>query len=156
MKLRNALFCAGLAAFSAQAGTVFKVVGPDGKVSYVDRPPQNKAAKVTAMSFAAYDTVTPVPRAAASLPTPSAPAQAPADSSQRLVMYSTQNCGYCRKAKQYLGGKGIAYEELDVDQNAAALQEFRRLGGKGVPLFVYKGRTMSGYSESGLEGLLRL
>ena len=37
---------------------------------------------------------------------------------------------------------------------AAATAEFKRLGGKGVPLIVHAGQRMRGFSERGFESLL--
>ncbi|MBS1189755.1 MAG: Glutaredoxin [Rhodocyclaceae bacterium] len=30
-------------------------------------------------------------------------------------LYSASWCGYCRKAKAYLGERGIPYQEIDID-----------------------------------------
>lgn len=63
-----------------------------------------------------------------------------------LVMYSTEWCGFCRKARQYFRREGIAYREKDIEASAAARREYEKLGGKGVPFFVRGGVTMSGFN----------
>jgi glutaredoxin 3 len=32
----------------------------------------------------------------------------------RILLYTTQFCGYCRAAKQLLRGKALDFEEIDV------------------------------------------
>jgi glutaredoxin 3 len=67
----------------------------------------------------------------------------------RILLYTTQFCGYCRAAKNLLRAKGLDYEEIDVgfdpDKRADMVQ---RAGGlPTVPqIFIY-GRHVGGYDE---------
>ena len=36
----------------------------------------------------------------------------------RILLYTTQFCGYCRAAKRLLRGKGLDFEEIDVGFDA--------------------------------------
>jgi glutaredoxin len=72
----------------------------------------------------------------------------------RVLMYATSWCPYCAKARAYFGKKGIAYAEYDVERSAAANAEFKRLGGRGVPLILVGREKMSGFSERGFDALL--
>jgi glutaredoxin len=74
---------------------------------------------------------------------------------QRIVMFSTANCGACKMAKQYFAQKGIAYEEFDVNQSRAANEEFQRLGGRGVPLILVGDKRVEGFSPQALDALLK-
>ena len=63
-------------------------------------------------------------------------------------MYSTRWCGYCVRAKALLEAKGIAYEEILLDDDP----EFRRTlqeltGGWTVPQIVIDGTPIGGYTE---------
>ncbi len=71
-----------------------------------------------------------------------------------VVLYATSWCRYCAQARAYFAKNGIAYIEHDVEKSASANAEFKRLGGKGVPLIVHAGQTMRGFSEQGFESLL--
>lgn len=71
-----------------------------------------------------------------------------------VVMYATSWCPYCAKARAYFGKKGIAYTEYDVEKSPAANAEFKRLGGRGVPLILVGREKMSGFSEEGFDALL--
>lgn len=37
-----------------------------------------------------------------------------------IVMYSTTWCGYCNRLKKLLKTAGIAYDEVDIEQDSAA------------------------------------
>ena len=52
-----------------------------------------------------------------------------------IVIYSTQVCPYCVKAKQLLSAKGATYQEIDISRDPALVEEVQtRSGGrKTVP-----------------------
>jgi len=63
-------------------------------------------------------------------------------------MYTTAWCGYCHRAKTLLHQKGLAYEEIRVDEQPdfrARLRE--RTGGRTVPQIVIDDRPIGGYTE---------
>ena len=67
----------------------------------------------------------------------------------RILLYTTQFCGYCRAAKNLLRAKGLDYEEIDVgfdpDKRADMVQ---RAGGLPiVPQIFIHGRHVGGYDE---------
>lgn len=140
---------------------VYKIVGPDGKIRYADSPPADGgAAKVTEVRIESYEGPAEIGTARAK-PDWGAILRRPVAGSGgggagNLVMFSTPTCGYCRKAKAYMNGKGIAYNEVDITKDAAGKEEYSRLGGRGVPFFVAGGKTMIGFSEDKLNSLLGL
>lgn len=81
-------------------------------------------------------------------------APARAEATPPVVMYATAWCQYCAQAREYFARSGIAYIEHDVEKSASANAEFRRLGGRGVPLIVVGREKMNGFSEQGFEDLL--
>ncbi|NHC45656.1 mycoredoxin [Motilibacter aurantiacus] len=44
------------------------------------------------------------------------------DAAREVVMYSTTWCGYCRRLKSAMDRAGIAYSEVDIEQDAAAAE----------------------------------
>lgn len=54
-------------------------------------------------------------------------------------MYSTTWCGYCQRLKAQLDREGIAYSEINIeqDENAAALVESVNGGNRTVPTVVF-------------------
>ena len=72
-----------------------------------------------------------------------------------LVMYSTEWCGYCKKARRYLNEQGIAFTEKDIEKSEAARREYRQRGGSGgVPYFVKGSRAMQGFQADRLKQFL--
>ena len=69
-------------------------------------------------------------------------------------MYSTAWCGVCKEAKKYMRSKGIRYMEYDIEKMPSKQREFKRLGGKGVPLITVGKQKMSGFSATRLESML--
>jgi mycoredoxin len=43
-------------------------------------------------------------------------------SNASLTMYTTSWCGYCHRLKKVLKSEGIAYDEVDIEQDPAAAQ----------------------------------
>jgi glutaredoxin len=77
-----------------------------------------------------------------------------AESTPQVVMYATSWCPYCARARAYFAESGIAYVEHDVEKSATARAEFKRLGGRAVPLIVVGREKMDGFSEVGFEFLM--
>lgn len=65
-----------------------------------------------------------------------------------LTLYSTQWCGYCKKARKFFANNHIPFREFDIEKNNAARREYERQGGRGVPFIVAGETTMRGFSES--------
>ncbi|MEX3625341.1 glutaredoxin family protein [Viridibacillus arvi] len=55
-----------------------------------------------------------------------------------IIVYSSHGCGFCIKQKEFLSKKGIVFEERDINSNAQYFQEFKELGGAGVPFTIVK------------------
>jgi glutaredoxin 3 len=66
----------------------------------------------------------------------------------RVQIYTTRWCGYCVRAKALLSDKGIAFEEIDLDDDPHFRQTvFDRTGGWTVPQILIDGRPIGGYTE---------
>ena len=66
----------------------------------------------------------------------------------RIVIYTTRWCGYCVRAKALLDGKGIAYEEIALDDDLAFRRNLQeRTGGWTVPQILIDGTPIGGYTE---------
>jgi len=94
-------------AINAVAETLFKVVGPDGKITYTDRPPAD-GKSTTTLRFADAPS-TPLPdavlkyQAALQKSMQSRLSQAKkADAIGATTLFSAVWCGYCTRAKAYL------------------------------------------------------
>ena len=60
-----------------------------------------------------------------------------------MRMYTTVWCGYCQRLKAQLGREGIAFEEIDIenDPEAAAFVESVNGGNQTVPTVVFADGT---------------
>jgi glutaredoxin 3 len=67
----------------------------------------------------------------------------------RIILYTTEFCGYCRAAKQLLLSKGLDFEEIDVggDQTKRAEMIERAGGRRTVPQIFIDGSHVGGYQE---------
>ena len=65
-----------------------------------------------------------------------------------IRIYTTRWCGYCVRAKALLDGKGLDYEEVDLDDDPGFRQRlFDLTGGWTVPQILIDGRPIGGYTE---------
>lgn len=66
----------------------------------------------------------------------------------RIQIYTTRWCGYCDRAKALLEQKGLAYEEIALDDDPAFRQRIRDLtGGWTVPQILIDASPIGGYTE---------
>ena len=66
----------------------------------------------------------------------------------RTLLYTTEWCGFCIRAKMLLDARGLAYEEISLDDDPAFRQRVWDLGGQWtVPLVVIDGEPVGGYQE---------
>lgn len=119
---------------------VYKVVGADGRVSYTDKEP-TPAEKSEKLKLQTY-------RGAPSVSSTN-------DAVKRVTILSAQWCGVCTRAKAYMKSRNIDFEEWDVDKSDYARAKMNELGAKGVPVILVGKRKMTGFSEEGLEELLK-
>lgn len=56
-----------------------------------------------------------------------------------LTMYSTSWCGYCRRLKRMLDREGIAYAEVNIEEDPEAAELVMRVNGgnRTVPTVVF-------------------
>jgi len=69
----------------------------------------------------------------------------------RVVMYVTDWCGYCRKAREYFVANNIEFTEYDIEKDRKAKRDYDVLKGSGTPL-VYQGYTrVVGFNQRQIE-----
>lgn len=65
-----------------------------------------------------------------------------------VVVYSTQVCPYCVRAKQHLARKGVSYREIMVDFDQEQRNEMIRLTGRRtVPQILINGQPIGGCDD---------
>lgn len=118
----------------------YKVIGPDGSVTYTDRPPVASNVKVTPMGRSA-----PAAAAAGDLGLPLELRQV----AQRhpVTLYTSSSCPPCDSGRRLLQQRGIPYSEklVATDEDAQALE--RLVGGLTVPAVTIGAQPLRGFSE---------
>ena len=71
-----------------------------------------------------------------------------------VILYAADWCGACRMAKQYMDGKGIPYDERNVDEARWAEEMRAKAGPGGIPVIEVEGRIMRGFSADRLDQMI--
>jgi glutaredoxin len=71
-------------------------------------------------------------------------------STARVVLYSTDWCGYCKLTRRFLDEKGVPYREFDIEKNAEARKAYEALGGRGIPILDVNGTLIRGYEPENI------
>ncbi|WP_234121891.1 glutaredoxin family protein [Clostridium hydrogenum] len=72
-----------------------------------------------------------------------------------VKVYSTTSCPWCKKAKEYLKSKDIAFEDLNVQENMEAQEEMINLSKqRGVPVINIDGNIIVGFDKPAIDNLL--
>ncbi|WP_198972446.1 glutaredoxin family protein [Xylophilus sp. ASV27] len=122
----------------AQAQQVFRIVGPDGRVTFSDRPDAPAQARVAPLS----------PRAGAP-----ATAHLPYELKQvadryPVTLYSTSDCEPCASARALLNARGVPFAEKTVTtpEDSAALK--RISGDTSLPFATLGAQQLKGFSSA--------
>jgi len=101
-----------LASLSCPAWALYKVVGPDGRVTYTDRPPVDRPAKAIKAN-------------GASAPTDALPFELQKIVSRfPVTLYTGNNCTPCDTARQLLKARGVPFTEKTVT-SSEDIRQFR-------------------------------
>ena len=66
----------------------------------------------------------------------------------RVVMYTTDPCGFCRTAKALLGARKIPYEEINLAKDPDGRAELAaRTGMMTFPQIVIDGENIGGFQQ---------
>ena len=141
-----------------QAGTVYKSVGPDGKITYSDQPPSG--GKVEKTLNLTNLPATPLPESVIryrnelekSMKSRLSDTHKTPDTSQ-TALFTAQWCGYCKQAKSYLSEKKISYTEYDID-TPEGMKAMVEAGGRGgVPVLLWHGQKINGFSRAAYDSI---
>jgi len=137
-----ALACGGilLGTGNLQAQSLYRIVGPDGKVTFSDKPPDAPASKVTPVNNTLAAT---------------APSGAPLPYELRQVvgkypvtLYTGNSCAPCDSGRNLLVARGVPFSEktITTTQDADALQKLS--GSNSLPFLTIGAQHVAGFSAS--------
>ena len=138
--LRFVATCATLVALAtaAQAQQVYRIVGPDGKVTFSDRAPSGGAEAAQAGSR---------PRAP---PAPDAPPHQLRPRARRLppTLYTPHHRQPCNSARNLLINRGVPFTERTITSNED-IDALKQLSGvASLPFGTIGGQQLKGFSDS--------
>lgn len=70
-----------------------------------------------------------------------------------ITVYSKKNCPPCNFTKKTLESKGIKFNEIDIETDAAARDYIIELGYRGAPVVVTPTDHWSGFNPNRLNAL---
>ena len=125
----------------AQAQQVFRIVGPDGKVTFSDRPPaaSSATAGVNAANAAAASST-----ASAGLPFELRQVAG----KYPVTLYTSDNCAPCSSARSLLTTRGVPFAEKTVS-TADDTQALQRISGEtSLPFVTIGSQQLKGFSDA--------
>lgn len=144
MNPRYALSLAGaavlvlLSAAAVQAQQVYRIVGPDGKVTFSDRAPDPAAQAAPVPTERAQGAGGPalpyeLRQVAARFP---------------VTLYTGNDCAPCASARNLLLGRGVPFTERTVNTNEDIEALQRLSGGTSLPFGTVGGQQLQGFSDT--------
>ena len=143
--LRRSTLCGAslmflLSLMTTLAQAQYKVVLPDGSVTYTDRPPVASNARITSMARSGsrggpVEIGLPAELRSAAQRYP-------------VTLYTSTDCTPCDTGRRLLQQRGVPYNErrITTEDDAAALE--RLVGGRTVPALTIGAQPLRGLSES--------
>jgi len=128
------------AACGVQAQTIYRIVGPDGKVTFSDKPPISaEQGKIAGTGVGATGGVS-----GSSLPYELRQVA----NKFPVTLYTSSDCGPCGSARSLLTNRGIPFSERTVTTNED-IASLQRIGGDtSLPLLTVGGQKIRGFSDS--------
>ncbi|MEK6867328.1 MAG: glutaredoxin family protein [Nanoarchaeota archaeon] len=75
----------------------------------------------------------------------------------KVIVYSTNSCPWCVKAKDFMKQNKIEYTEHNVAEDPKALQEMEEKSGqRGVPVIDISGTIIVGFDRDAIKAALKL
>ncbi|VAW51659.1 hypothetical protein MNBD_GAMMA06-366 [hydrothermal vent metagenome] len=115
-------------------GEIYKWVDQHGNTHFTDKPPADKKAEEVKLKINTYTAVQITPLVER------------LGRKDKVVIYTTERCGYCKKAKQYFRDNNIAYIDYDVEKSRTGKRDYKLLKGKAVPIIIVGDKRMNGFS----------
>ena len=75
----------------------------------------------------------------------------------KIRIYTTPNCPYCRKAKEYFRKLGLKFKEIDVSKNPAEAEKlFKKTKQMGVPVIEIGNLIIIGFDRAKIDRAIGL
>jgi glutaredoxin len=128
------------AAAPAQAQTVYRIVGPDGKITFSDKPP----ASAEQGKIAATGTGSAAAASGASLPFELRQVA----TKYPVMLYAGPECLPCDSGRALLNSRGIPFAERSVTTQEDGASLKRMSGSTALPFLTIGGQRIKGFSDA--------
>jgi len=136
----------GACGYGAQAQTIYKSVGPDGRVTFSDRPPSSLSQTARVDSGA--------DRNLANATLPYALAQIVA--SYPVTLYSANDCAPCDEGRSLLRARGVPFTEKTVNRTEDVEALKRLSDSSALPVLTIGGQQLKGFAAADWQQYLSL
>jgi glutaredoxin len=138
--LFGCLLAAGFSPADANAQQIYRIVGPDGRVTFSDKAPldptQASNAKTVTLAGGQEPDLSGMPfelrQAAGKYP---------------VMLYTSAECAPCNSGRNMLTSRGIPFSERTVNSNEDIEALKRITGAPSLPFLTIGGQQLRGYSE---------
>ncbi len=72
-----------------------------------------------------------------------------------VVLYSTDWCGYCKKARKFFNSNNIKFQEFDIEKSEDGRKRYDAINGSSIPLILINGNRINGYNKSKILKFLK-
>ena len=74
----------------------------------------------------------------------------------KIKLYTTPTCPWCKKTKEFLKDKNIAFQNINVEDNEKARNEmFEKSGQSGVPVVEIGDQIIVGFNPNAIEKAIK-
>jgi glutaredoxin len=139
--MNRAVFASLLVLAAASAQAQFKVVGPDGRITYTDRPPpatEGRAAPAKGPSGADRVAAVPAPPLPVALREPS--------TRFPVTLYSAPECAPCDAGRDLLRQRGVPFQERIASSAGDREAWVRIVGSADAPALAIGGQWLRGFA----------
>ncbi len=76
---------------------------------------------------------------------------------KKVAVYSTPECPYCIRVKQFLKDNNIEFENIDVSTDQEKTEEMiKKSGQMGVPVLDINGEIITGFDKEAIKKVLNI
>ncbi|HYJ97521.1 MAG TPA: glutaredoxin family protein [Burkholderiaceae bacterium] len=131
-----------LACFALPGHALYKVVGPDGTVTYTDRPPPAATGRPAPVGARTEAPAGDAPLANLPLELRQVSTRYP------VTLYTGADCAPCETGRRLLAARGVPFAERRVgsEEDAEALN--RLTGGRSIPTLMIGTQALRGFADS--------
>tara|TARA_Y100000034_G_scaffold130215_1_gene188082 strand:+ start:4626 stop:4886 length:261 start_codon:yes stop_codon:yes gene_type:complete len=79
------------------------------------------------------------------------------ESDNKVILYTTDVCPWCHKAKEFFEANKIKYTEKNIQRNPKLAEELLAKSGQmGVPVILVGEKAIIGFNQPKLKAMLKL